>query len=117
MAFCIGHWTPEQPSLAYISLTELQIKYTWLLTRGVTRTHMWGHTHFMELCKGSEQMWGARWTSIHVLMCAHVPTKVWNQRKGDCNIYKATQGCACLCATMQRGWTRAQESGGHAYMY
>ena len=51
---------------------------------------MWGYTGVQifgyNYSKEVEQMWGVKWTCIHVLMYVHIITEVWNQRRGDWDI-------------------------------
>ena len=47
-----------------------------------------------------EQMWGVRWTCIHVLM--HLP-KVWNQQRGHLDTYEGPQRGRHVCMKQWKG--------------
>ena len=58
-----------------------------------------------QLCKGVGEAWDVSWPCIHILMHVHLLTKVWDQMKGNWDMYKGlhrgTHG-----AGMQRGGVR-----------
>ena len=60
-----------------------------------------------------EQMWGVRWTCIHVLMYVHILTKMWDQMRDDRVMH--TEACMFV-HNYVKGWNLCGESGGHAYM-
>ena len=57
----------------------------------VTGKHTWSHMGLPmfadNYAKGVEKTWAARWTSTHVLMHAHILTKVWDQSRGNSNMH------------------------------
>ena len=60
---------------------------TGTCTEGYTEVHMLVHNY----AKGLEQMWGVRWTCIHILMHVNILTKVWDMMTGA-NTWDHTDG-------------------------
>ena len=50
-------------------------------------------------------------------ICTHSTKSVGPEKRYLAYACGITQGHPCLHVTMQRGWGRCGESGGHAYMY
>ena len=57
---------------------------------------------------GVKQTWGVRQRKVHILMYAHILTKVWKQKWDDCKTHSATQWHPCFHITMHREWSRME---------